>query len=209
MRVLAFGDSITQGFMDSKGGWVNRIREYYDRRIIDEDDFGLPTVFNLGISGETTAGLLKRLEPEIVARQFEDESYIFVFAAGTNDTIYRKSGNECEPTTYVQELAEIVSIAKKYGNKLLFVGLLPVVDELLQPVPWSASGKYYSTERMKTFNEALVSFCADNDLPCVDVWSVFEGQAGLRQVMFDGLHPNDKGHQLIAETVRPELEKLL
>lgn len=31
MRVLVFGDSITQGFWDTEGGWVERLRKYYDQ----------------------------------------------------------------------------------------------------------------------------------------------------------------------------------
>lgn len=204
-----FGDSIVHGFVDSEGGWANRIRKYYDRETIDNDDFSLPTIFNLGIPGETTAGLLKRLEHEIIARLSTGEEYIFVFATGTNDCLYRDSGNESEPDKYRQALSEISEIAGTYTDRLLFVSLFPVQDELLQPAPWSTSGRHHSTERMSLFNDSLVRFCAESNKPCVDLWNVFAYVPELGSVLFDGLHPNDVGHELIAETVRPELEKLL
>jgi lysophospholipase L1-like esterase len=102
----------------------------------------------------------------------------------------------------------LLSKAKGYTNKILFVGLFPVIDELLQPFPWSTSGKCYSTERMKLFNDALVKFCMDNDLQMVDLWSAFESVSNMKSLFFDGIHPNDAGHQLIYETAKPKLKEL-
>ena len=53
---LIFGDSITQGFNDLTGGWVQRLRES-----LTLDDF----VINLGVSGDTSDGLLARFEVEL------------------------------------------------------------------------------------------------------------------------------------------------
>lgn len=46
MRVLVFGDSITQGYWDTEGGWVKRIRSHYDLlQITDLNGRDEPTIF--------------------------------------------------------------------------------------------------------------------------------------------------------------------
>jgi lysophospholipase L1-like esterase len=50
MRILVFGDSITQGFGDTEGGWVERLRHDYDVETIKDlrANTNYPTIFNLG-----------------------------------------------------------------------------------------------------------------------------------------------------------------
>ena len=209
MRILAFGDSITQGFFDKDGGWVNRLREYFDSIKIQNNDLSQPTVFNMGISGDFTSSVLSRAENETKARKWPGEDFIFILAIGTNDTLYRGDEYESTPKQYREELNKIYQILKKYSQKFLLVGLFPVVDRLVQPLPVSETGKCYSTERMKSFDETLRNFCKDNSLPYVDIWQKFEEHPDLEELLFDGVHPNDKGHKLIFETIRPELEEML
>jgi lysophospholipase L1-like esterase len=209
MRILVFGDSIVQGFWDSEGGWVNRLRKFYDLQKISGEVQDPPTVFNLGISGETTAGLLKRFTNEVEARKFAGEEFVFVFGTGTNDTIYRGEQNETEPEQYEEQLKQLSELAKKYSNKIMFVGLFPVIDNLLQPMPWSSTGKCYSTERIELFDKTLKKFCLANNLPVVDIFSKFSEVSELGSLLEDGIHPSSVGHELIAGLVKPELEKLI
>lgn len=208
MRVLIFGDSITQGFYDEKGGWATRlVNQYLGQEVTGE--INAPTLFNLGISGDTTQNLLDRFESEATARIDKTGKNAIVFAIGTNDTIYRENEFDSTADEYRQKLDSLYNIASAYSDKLLFVSLFPIVDELLQPFPWSSSGKCYSTERMKLFNDTLTTFCQDKRLRLVDLWTVFEQQSDLKSLFFDGIHPNHEGHQVIADIVRPELEGLL
>lgn len=208
MRVLIFGDSITQGFYDNKGGWATRlVNQYLEQEVAGKSN--TPTLFNLGISGDTTQDLLNRFEAESSARIDKGSNNALVFAIGTNDSIYRGGDVDCTPEKYRQKLSNLVDMARAYTNKMLFVSLFPVIDELLQPFPWSSSGKCYSTERMRLFNNTLITFCKDNNLRLVDVWTEYEEHPDLKSLFFDGIHPNSKGHQIIVDMVNPELEKVL
>lgn len=193
MRVLVFGDSIAQGFYDRAGGWVNRLREYYDTVAIGSGDQSQPTVFNLGVSGNTTKDLLRRLENETLARAYPGEAVAFVIAIGTNDSLYRNNDNDSEPEDFQEELNKTLDIVRKYSDKILFVGLFPVVDGLLQPIPWSSTGKCYSTVRMKLFNRVLESFCQEHKLPFVDLWSVLSISLTLKRYFTMGFTPIQKG----------------
>lgn len=68
MRVLVFGASITQGYWDTQGGWVQRLRTHYDKKQIADLTKDNPSVFNLGVSADTTKDILERFEAETKAR---------------------------------------------------------------------------------------------------------------------------------------------
>lgn len=205
MRILIFGDSIAQGFYDSEGGWADRIKKHYDRKLIEQNDLSQPTVFNLGVSGDTTNALLKRFENEIIARKWPGEEYIFIIATGTNDTIFRGQENDMEPEKFTGLLTELYDISLKYSKKILFVGLFPVSDEKLNPMPWSTTGKCYSTERMQKFNDQIKTFCSVKNIPFIDLFKDFNPSTQT----FDGIHPNDDGHKYIADKIQPQLEVLV
>ncbi len=210
MRVLVFGDSIAQGFWDTEGGWATRLRRYYDERqaknTLENDE---PTVFNLGISGDMTKDVVARLENETKARQWPGEELSFIISTGVNDTVYRGNEVESTPEKYRKELEEILKIARKYSDKIIFVGLTPVVDERVQPLKWSSSGKCYSTERIWHFEQTLRDFCAENNVVHIPLFEILKAEQQSQELMPDGAHPNNEGHKLIFELVRPELEKLL
>lgn len=210
MRVLFFGDSITQGFWDTEGGWVQRIRKVYDERRIKGIENDPPTVFNLGISGDVTEGILKRLDNEVEAHKWRwpDEELTFVFAIGINDSIIENGVERSNPEKYREELEKLISKAKHYSDKLLFVELTPCDEVEVNNRPGKA--KQYTVSRVQQFNETLRSVCAKYGVPIVKVWEEMKKRLDKGEnLLTDGLHPNDAGHQLIADLVKPELDKLL
>ena len=123
MRVLIFGDSITQGFWGSEGGWANRLRKAYDQKNIEAGNYDQPTIFNLGISGDTSKEILQRVENETKARLWPGQEIVFAFSIGVNDA--RLDGNKpfSAVEEYVGRLNKIVEIAKTFSSKIMFVGL--------------------------------------------------------------------------------------
>lgn len=205
MRVLIFGDSIAQGFWDIEGGWVSRIRKYYDQQMIDGIDNDPPTIFNLGVSGNSSGDVLARFEGETEARATEELA--FVIAVGVNDARIKAGVNYSDTNLYRQNLGEILKLAKQYSNKVLFVGLTPCVEERSNPVSWGNTG--YTNNRIKEFDDTLRKFCKENQVPFVEVFEKFAKAEAENELLPDSLHPNDKGHQLIADLVKPKLQELL
>jgi lysophospholipase L1-like esterase len=205
MRVLVFGDSITQGFWDIDGGWVSRIRKHYDQQMIDGTDNDPPTIFNLGVSGNSSDDVLARFDNETKARATEELA--FVVAIGVNDARTKASVNYSDPTRYRQNLSEILKLAKQYSSKILFVVLTPCVEERSNPVSWGDTG--YTNERIKEFDDTLREFCQESQVPFVEVYEPFAKAEAESELLPDSLHPNDKGHQLIADLVTPGLFELL
>lgn len=205
MRVLIFGDSITQGFWDADGGWVSRIRKHFDQQMIDGTDDDPPTIFNLGVSGDSSDDVLARFDNETKVRAKEELA--FVIAVGVNDARTKAVVNYSDTNRYKQNLSEILRLAKQYSDKVLFVGLTPCVEERSNPVAWGDTG--YTNGRIKEFDSTLQQFCKENKVPFVEVLEPFAKAEAETELLPDSLHPNDKGHKIIADLVKPHLEQLL
>lgn len=206
MRVLVFGDSITQGFWDEDGGWVNILRKKYDLQYMEGKDEDAPTIFNLGISGNSSDDVVARLVHETEARAKEDVA--FIISIGVNDARNKSGNNFSSPEQYKENLMEILNQSRKYSDKILFVGLTPVVEEHSNPVSWDGSTGY-TNARLKEFDTTLREFCEQYKVPFVEVFEPFQKEQAKTELLPDSLHPNKKGHELIASLVEPELEKLL
>lgn len=194
MNILIFGDSITWGAYDPDGGgWATRLRNYFEAQNKDID------VYNLGISGDSAADLLKRIEVE--ARPREPDS--MVFAIGINDSQFIHLTNS--PRISVEEfrgnLEKIISAARKFTDSIAFVGLT-VVDES-KTKPWDEE-KSYINKLVRQLDEEIEKICKLENLKYISVKGAVENSD-----LIDGLHPNTKGHQKLFDRIRPEFEELL
>jgi lysophospholipase L1-like esterase len=204
MRVLVFGDSVTQGFWDGEGGWVSRIRKISDKQEIERTNAHSPTIFNLGVSGNSSDDVASRIEAETDARL--SESVAFIIAAGLNDSRTKAGLNFSDIDRYTKNLETILGKARNYSDKILFLGLTPCDERRTNPVSWGDSG--YTNKRIREFNAVLLNFI-QNNVGFVDIFVPFSTVQDQTDLLFDGLHPNDEGHQLIADLVWPRLLDLV
>jgi lysophospholipase L1-like esterase len=206
-RILIFGDSITQGMWDSRGGWAQRlIDDQFERQMADlEAD--LPLVFNLGISADTTTHLLKRFEAETKARQ--RPGLAFVFAIGTNDSMLADGQPFLAPEQYAANIESLVAKAKQFTDpqRILFVGLQPCDETRTAPVSWGSFE--YTNQRLQLFDRKLKEVCAGQAVAYAPVFEAFQkAQKDEHDLLIDGLHPDDKGHELMYQLVAPAVAKL-
>ena len=209
MRVLVFGTSITQGFWDTEGGWVARLRKHYDSQQVKDFSKDFPTIFNLGVSADETADILKRFETETQARAREEMAIIFDM--GLNDSAIAFGKERCSPDQYKKQVDQLITKAKKYTTKIMFVGLTPCNQKLTDPVPkhWHENLSY-TRERISMFEKVLQEACAKHQLPHVALLETLQAKVDSGEnLLADGLHPNNEGHELIYQLVRPRLEELL
>ena len=196
MSILIFGDSITWGAYDpEQGGWATRLRNYFENK---DNDVG---VYNLGISGDTTADLLERIEVEAKSR----EPNLIIFAIGINDAqfIHSTNGLRVSLDEFQQNLAKLLSIAKKFTDKIVFVGLTRVDESKTTPISWNTD-KSYTNENIKRLDNAIEKFCEDNKLKFISMESVVGNDD-----LIDGLHPNTQGHTKIFNRMKSEVESIL
>ena len=209
MRVLVFGDSITQGYWDTEGGWVDALRTYYDeRQFKDLQNNDEPTIFNLGISADNSSDILRRLETETVARTRHNNLPILVVQIGVNDSCLEDGSPQVSLEQYKDNLEQIVKIAKKLGSGLVFVGSSCCDDSRTNPVVWGEH--YYSNAAIKSYEEAMSEVATKTNTPFIPVLDNFKAELDKgRDLLPDGLHPNHEGHQVILNIVQPEIIKCL
>ena len=203
MRVLVFGDSITYGAWDTQAGWVERIKRTAHKQTVQSEGKNKVQVINLGIGGDTSTKILKRKPAEIEARYSASWPFVFVITFGANDE--RSIDGKIETTLeqFEANVKDIISLAKNHSDKILFLGMPPIGKPTVE-----FKGQEYSDERVKEYEQRLQAIVEDAGLPFAPIRPAFE-QAGLDSLYaYDFIHPNDKGHQLIADVVRAKLQEL-
>jgi lysophospholipase L1-like esterase len=202
--IFAFGDSITQGYWDDeKGGWCNRLSVYEMEKTLKSDFVEYCPVFNLGIDGERSCDLVKRFSSELEARREEGKGDLTLIAIGVNDSAYNrgKETNWCDINEFESNIRSVISISKKYG-KVFLIGIAPVNEKVLDPMPWFPEYSYLDTE-IKKYNNVLKKISKDENISYVSMDGVFGENVATKTV--DGIHPNADGHQLMFERIKEAL----
>ena len=179
--ILFYGDSLTAGYgLSPEQAFPALVEKIF------KDKGKQVRVINAGLSGETSAGGMSRID--WVLRQPID---IFVLELGGNDGL---RGLPVEQT--VNNLQQIIDKVKtKYPNtKIVLAGMM---------VPPNM-GPDYSTQFQKIYPE-LAKKNKATLMPFL-----LEGVAGEEALNLpDGIHPNAKGHQLVAKNMAEVLQALL
>lgn len=209
MRVLFFGDSITQGYWDVEGGWVERIRKHYDTlQVQDLERRDEPTIFNLGVSADTSRDVLGRIERETTVRTSQSEKPVTVIQIGLNDSLLEDTKAMTTGGEYRKNLEAIVDVVSPIAKKLIFVGSSACDEVQTNPVFWG--DHYWTNQRIKKYESIMSSVAEQRNVTFIPVFDSFKAALDEgKDLLSDGLHPNSAGHQLIADIVRPKLEELL
>ncbi|TXG76135.1 hypothetical protein E6P97_04120 [Patescibacteria group bacterium] len=213
LRVLVFGDSITQGYWDTDGGWVNRIRNHFDSiQVTDLQDNDEPTIFNLGISADNSQNILERIEDETIARTRHGNLPAVIIQIGVNDS---STDNQTPENSvgisiedYESNLKEIIGKLQPISSKIIFVGLSACDESKTTPVSW---GDYhYTNDAIKRYETVMSTVAEQHKISFIPLFDQFKKAIDDgADYLPDGLHPNNKGHQFIADIVRLKLEEFL
>jgi acyl-CoA thioesterase-1 len=177
--VVFLGDSLTAGLGLAENQAYPAL---LDRKL---DEAGTPVrVLNAGVSGDTTAGGLSRLD--WLLSQKPD---VIVVGLGANDGLRALPVDQTE-----QNLREIVRRAKAAGAQVLLLGM---------QIPPN-----YGPDYTAAFAGMYPKIAGELDVPLVPF--LLEKVGGVRELnLEDGMHPNAKGQEIVAENVLPYLEKLM
>lgn len=179
--ILFFGDSITAGY--------GLTEEQAFPAVIQQkiDSLGLNyNVINSGLSGETTAGGLRRID--WVLQQHVD---IFVLELGGNDGL-----RGIDPLNSKQNLQGIIDKVRE---------TYPDADILLTGMEAPPNmGQTYTSR----FREIYTELSNENDVSFMPF--ILEGVAGDPDLnQSDGIHPTEAGHRVVADDLWEYLRPLL
>ena len=141
-------------------------------------------VINAGVSGDTTAGGLRRLD--WLLRQKPD---IVVVGLGANDALRGAAPEEIE-----RNLREILSRSRAAGAQVLLLGMM---------IPPN-----YGPDYARRFSDLYPRIAKDMGVPLVPF--LLKGVGGVPELnQADGIHPTAVGHEKVADNVYPYLRDLL
>lgn len=180
-RILFFGDSITAGLgVDKSQAFPALIQQKVDSAGLNYE------VINGGLSGETSAGGLRRID-WVLQRTID----VFILELGGNDGL---RGIELSSTK--DNLQKIIEkVQQKYPDVKIILAGMQVPPNL---------GQEYTSE----FENMYPELADENDLPLIPmILDKIGGNENL--IQGDGIHPTPEGHQVIAENVWDKLEPRL
>lgn len=179
--ILFFGDSITAGLgVDQEQAFPALIQEKIDSLGLNYE------VINGGLSGETSAGGLRRID-WVLQREID----IMILELGGNDGL---RGIQLSSTKEnLQKIIDKVE-AKNPKVEIILAGM---------QVPPNL-GQEYTQE----FEGLYPALARENDLLLIPmIMNKLGGDENL--IQGDGIHPTPEGHQVIAETVWDVLKPVL
>jgi acyl-CoA thioesterase-1 len=178
-RIVFLGDSLTAGYGLAKEVSVPSLIQ---KRL---QASGYPhQVINAGVSGDTSAGGLSRLEWSL-----EGDVRVLVIELGANDGL-----RGLPVASLKKNLAEIITRAQARGIRVVLTGMEAPPN----------FGAAYTSE----FREVYRQLAHEHDVAFVPFY--LEGVAGISSLNIeDGIHPNAEGSRIIEKTVWSALEPLL
>jgi acyl-CoA thioesterase-1 len=180
-KIVALGDSLTAGYgLALHESYPSLLQEQLKRDAFEYE------VVNAGVSGDTTAGGLRRLDWAL-----EGDVRFVILELGANDILRGL------PTTETRNnLARIIERSQARGARVLLAGMLAPTN----------SGADYQRASMEIFT----SLAKEYDLTLIPFF--LDRVAGIENLnQPDGVHPNPEGTRIVAETIyqylKPMLEK--
>lgn len=179
--VLFFGDSLTAGYgLSAEEAFPALIEKELNRKA------SRVKVINAGLSGETSAGGLSRID--WLLRQ---PIQIFVLELGANDGLRGLPLDQTRKN--LQAIIDKVKV-KNPKAKIVLAGMM---------VPPNM-GKQYTSE----FKNIYPDLAKKNNATLIPF--LLEGVGGIEKLnQSDGIHPNVEGHKIVAKNIAPVIEKLL
>jgi lysophospholipase L1-like esterase len=183
--LLFMGDSITDFWRSS--------REPYAGKPVFDKYFGDQKAANFGIAGDTTQGVLYRLQHG-EGQGFSPKAVMLMI--GTNNT-----GRNTAPEIAEGIGAVVLELEKDFPKaKILLLAVFP---------RGSANDPVRAT--IKEINDIISKLDDGDRVHYLDIGAKFLDASGNipKDVMSDSLHPTTKGYEIWAEAVKEPLENLM
>jgi acyl-CoA thioesterase-1 len=178
-KIVALGDSLTAGYgLSLHESYPSLLQEQLKRDGFDYE------VVNAGVSGDTTAGGLSRLDWAL-----EGDVRFVILELGANDILRGLPTAEMR-----RNLSQIIERARARGAQVLLAGMLAPTN--------------YGAEYQRASLEVFPALAKEYDLPLIPFF--LDRVAGIENLnQADGVHPTAEGTRIVAATVYGHLKPML
>lgn len=189
MDLLFIGDSIT-------AGWNGKGKDIF------KNEYSKYKAANFGISGDRTQHVLWRIENGELDG-LKTKPKVVVIMIGTNNSGANSSD---QIATGVKEIVNQVR-TKLPESKILLLGIFP-----RSASPVEKNGRPSALRaKLQNVNTVISKLDDGKNIRFLEIWKEFLAEDGAltKEIMPDALHPNEKGYQIWADTMRPLLEEMM
>ncbi|MGE0759048.1 MAG: exo-alpha-sialidase [Pirellulaceae bacterium] len=211
--IIMFGSSTTA----PRPGQVEKVYSVRVQEALQSIGSSL-AVHNAGVGGNTTRDGWRRFERDVLRHQ----PRVVVIQLGINDSAVDvwKDPPVTEPRVpleeYIGNLRRMVDAARRQGAKVILMSPNPLrwtpkLKQLYGRPPYHAEAEDgFESLHLVRYIAALRELATELDVPLVDVHAAYPAFAARHQttvdaLLLDGMHPNDLGHQLVAELLVPAI----
>ncbi len=185
------GDSIGHGFYDEQDlGWFSKLG-----RLILKDNQGGYIFNNMSQSGDNIADAANRAVFEVFSRKFD----LILVNVGINDLRRRKNSEmqlDFSEGVRIMYWNKLLDMLEKTGAKLVVMDLLPVVENKCTE---DESIIRYNSD-VERYNEIIKDICQERHISYFERYYTWKNR-DLNSLYKDATHPNEQGHQIIAEEI--------
>ena len=211
-QVFIVGSSLVYGVGGESAGWADLIKQYLHGKMYAKGGAGEKyEVYNFGKSG-ATIDFTKGVFPQLIQAYGRGQKVITVASVGGNNSKAEGQPDNyvSTPEEYAGEVKVLLALLKEYSDAVILVGSGYIDESKTNPKtnPLTGGLSYFSNQRREQFAKITKRLCAEAEIDFVDV-GVSEEEWLKNYLYEDGVHPNQAGHQLIFEVVKPLIEKNL
>lgn len=220
-KITALGDSITKGVLLTKENKYALTEQNYLNIVSKELNL---QITNYGRFGSTihTGDVMVNRHPHEIA----DSKYTFIGYGGNDcDFDWMKIADcpseDYTPKTTLEEFkkafVKLVQRIRELGSKPIIISLPPILstpyfsffsrcmseNQRKNVIDWLGGSTKIISRWHESYNRALFMVANESQTPIIDITTPFDTYRGDLSTLFctDGIHPNDKGHKLIASTI--------
>lgn len=179
-----FGDSITE---------LYPLEDFYSDYVVETKT----PVLNRGISSEKTAGMLARLEKEIIPLHAKH----LIMLMGINDIF-----DGIKPEEIANHIEEIIVMMKEKSpeTQLILQAIYPINEQDRDSFYEKMMMKGNGNESVKETNKLLEALAKKHDITFININPLLSDENGnlKHAYAYDGLHPNTSGYRIISEKLK-------
>ena len=178
-KIVAFGDSLTAGYGLSESSSYPSLLQ----NKLTADGFNYEVV-NAGVSGDTTAGGVRRIDWAL-----EGDVKVVILELGANDILRGQPIHEMK-----KNLSAVIERCKAKGSLVLLAGMEAPTDTGL--------------DYRRDVHVAFASVARENNVALIPFF--LQGVAAIDSLnQRDRIHPNEEGTKIVTETVYKSLRPML
>ena len=199
------GDPIVKGFARNPNGycWANLLRDFLEKNFSCQ-------VVNNGCTGTKIDFIIDNFDQLV-----DPEDDIIICTIGTNNrSHYFSSGPVPTKQTRQKEIyGKILALAdkfKKAGKQIIFMSNIPASADNENRTYDPQFGELCRVVHMNDIHDLYLKTSFDKGFPLIDLYTAFlnychNHNLSLDDLLDDGLHPNDRGYEVMFRLILQEL----